>query len=144
MNASHTPGRVCDACEGFCLQTAPRVDVGVEISLRIGQRVRHSDFDGKRVTGQVQGLSIDSDRTLQVDIVLDAPIVIPARGDGDREISIWHQHVPAHELTPFDDRDELIAEMLDALVAVVTVADRKTAEFDKARAAIARATRSAR
>ncbi len=50
------------------------------------------------------------------------------------------QHVPAHELQPFDDRDELIAEMLAALQGVVCVADRSTAEFDAARAAIAKAT----
>lgn len=110
---AHTPGRICDACEGFCLQG--RVDAGIEMSLRIGQHVRNRDHLGARFTGRVRGLSIDIERVLQADIVLDAPIVIPARDAGDRDISIWHQHVPAHELTPFDERDELLAEALVAL-----------------------------
>lgn len=93
---------------------APGPQAGIALALRIGQHVRHRDYNGKRVTGTVRGISVD-DRGLQADIVLDAPIVIPARSADDREISIWHQHVPAHDLTPFDDRDELIAEMLAAL-----------------------------
>lgn len=113
MTALHTPGRACDACEGFCVESVR--DAGVEISLRIGQRVRHRDYKGQRVTGVVHCLSIESNRVLEADIVLDAPIVIPARGTDDREISIWRQHLPAHELTPFDERDELITEMLAAL-----------------------------
>lgn len=88
---------------------------GFEMSIRIGQRMRHTDYAGRRVTGVVRGLSVDSDSTLQVHVLLDAPIIIPARDEDDREISIWHQHVPAHELTPFDDRDELIAELLQTL-----------------------------
>jgi hypothetical protein len=114
MNAQHTPGRVCGECEGFCLQPVARVDAGVEVSLRIGQRVRHRDYRGKRVTGTVRGLCVDSDRALQADIVLDAPIVIEARSSEDREIEIWHQHVPAHELAPFDDRDDVISDLLAA------------------------------
>lgn len=154
--AQHTPGRVCDACEGFCLQAADRhVDAGVELSLRIGQRVRHQDHDGMRVTGRVRGLSVDFERVLQVDIVLDAPIVIPALSADDREISIWHQHVPAHELTPFDDRDELVAELLsalrEALDAVKTfhgpdcwdIYEANAPEMKRWRAAIAKATGSA-
>lgn len=35
--------------------------------------------------------------------------------------------------------EDLIRQMLEALKAVVAVADRQTVEFDKARAAIARA-----
>ena len=113
-------------------------NAGAEISIRIGQRVRHQDYQGQRVTGVVQGLTVE-DRALMVDIVLEAPIVIPASGDM-REIKLYRQHVPVHELAPFDDRDELIAEMLAALQGVVAVADRATVEFDRARAAIAKAT----
>ena len=87
---------------------------GISLNLSIGQRVRHHDYNGTRVTGVVRGISVSSERVLEADIVLDAPIVIPARGDGDREISIWHQHVAAHELAPFDDRDEVIAELAAA------------------------------
>ncbi|WPG35156.1 hypothetical protein [Variovorax sp. EBFNA2] len=116
---------------------------GIVISLHIGQRVRHRDYKGQRVTGIVHGLSLDSDRVLEADIVLDAPIVVPARNEEDRALSIWRQHVPAHELAPFDDRDELIAEMLAALHGVVRVADRATVEFDAARTVIAKATGSA-
>ncbi len=92
---------------------------GIALTLNIGQRVRHHDYNGTRVTGVVRGISVSSDRVLEADIVLDAPIVIPSRGEGDREISIWHQHVAAHELTPFDARDELIAEMMEALAACI-------------------------
>lgn len=89
------------------------MSAGVEISLHIGQRIRHRDYKGQRVTGVVHGLSIDSDRVLQADVVLDAPIVIPP-GHGFSAIDIRRQHVPAHELSAFDDRDELIAQLLDA------------------------------
>lgn len=112
---THTPGRRCDACEGFCLHaTEGRVEAGLEVSLRLGQRVHHRDYKGQRVTGVVRGLSIDG-RSVLANIALDAPIVIPARGSTDGDISIWHQNVPAVELTPFDDRDELLAGLLAAL-----------------------------
>lgn len=94
--AKHTPGPVAS----------------LEISLRIGQRVRHHDFHGKRVTGVVRGLSVDSENGLCADIALDEAIVIPPLNDEDREIRIYHQHVPAHELAPFDEREELIAALL--------------------------------
>jgi hypothetical protein len=114
------------------------MSAGIEMSLYIGQRVRHQDYQGKRVTGVVRGLTVDTDRGLMVSCVLDAPIVIPA-GEGYRETCIHHQYAPAHEFAPFDDRDELIAEMLAALEGVVRVADRATVEFDAARAAIVKA-----
>lgn len=113
-------------------------NAGVEMSIRIGQRVRHQDYNGQRVTGVVQGLSVE-DRALMVDIALDAPIVIPAIGEYG-PTKIYRQHVPAHELAAFDEREELIAEMLAALQGVVAVADRATVEFDRARAAITKAT----
>lgn len=91
---------------------ATRAGAGVEISLRIGQHVRHGDYKGERVTGHVRGLSIDGASVLHADITLDAPIIIPARGADDHEIRIWHQNVPAHELAPFDDRDDLIANLM--------------------------------
>lgn len=144
MSTQHTPGRDCTECEGFCLQpTDGAVQAAVNLSLCIGQHVRHRDFDGRRVTGIVKGLSINSDRVLEAHVVLDAAIVIPAHGPNDSPIQLWHQHVPAIELTPFDESDALIAEMLKALQAVVRVADRNTVEFDLARAVIAKATGSA-
>ena len=112
MSAQHTPGRQCVECEGFCLVAQ---NAGVALNLHIGQHVRHRDYDGKRVTGTVYSLGVE-DRALMATIALDLPIVIAAR-DGMREIRIYKQTVPTHELTPFDDRDELIAEMLEALTA---------------------------
>jgi len=97
MSAQHTPSQ--------------GVDAGVEVSLRIGQRVRHRDYKGQRVTGVVRGLSLDSDGALQADIALDTPIVIPAFNEF-AATNIYRQHVPAHELAAFDDRDELVAELL--------------------------------
>lgn len=95
------------------------VVASAQISLRIGQHVRHRDHLGKRVTGRVRGLTIEGDDdTLKAHFVLDEPIVIPA-ADGYAQFDIWHQTVPAHELTPFDERDEQVSEMLDALKAVV-------------------------
>jgi hypothetical protein len=120
---------------------------GLELSLRIGQRVRHRDYKGQRVTGVVRGIAVEGDNdALMVDLVLDAPIVIPARADF-HEISIYRQHVSAHELTPFDDRDELVTELLDALqpfvernssddTITITV---RTDDVTRARAAIAKA-----
>lgn len=90
-----------------------RIDAGVDLSFRIGQRVRHQDYKGKRVTGVVRGLSIDSEQGLMVSIALDAPIVIET--GVSRPIDIWDQTAPAHEFAPFDDRDELIADMLGVL-----------------------------
>lgn len=93
--------------------TALQAGAGVEISLRIGQRVRHRDFHGKRVTGVVRGLSVDNeDNALHADIVLDEAIVIPPINADDRELRIYRQYVPAHELAPFDEREELIAALL--------------------------------
>jgi hypothetical protein len=92
----------------------PAPVASLEISLRIGQRVRHHDFHGKRVTGVVRGLSVEED-VLHADIALDAAIVIPARNADDRELQIWRQHVPAHELAPFDERDELIENLVQSL-----------------------------
>lgn len=88
---------------------------GVELSLRIGQRVRHRDHQGKRVTGVVRGMSIEDERGLVVTVLLDEPIVIQPISKGDREIRIYWQNVDANELSPFDDKDELIAEMLEML-----------------------------
>lgn len=141
----HAPGQQCNACEGFCLQpVGTRIDAGVEVSLRIGQRVRHQDYQGQRVTGVVRGLSVESERGLMVSIALDAPIVIP-EGDGHAAIRIYSQHAPAHEFSAFDERDELVAEMLDSLAALellFTPLARDSTQrdwIDKARAAIAKA-----
>jgi len=111
---------------------------GSALALTIGQHVRHRDYKGRRVTGTVLSLGIE-DQGVMATIGLDEPIVIPPSEPGDRPLDIYRQHVPAHELAPFDARDELIAEMLAALRAVVRVADRATIEFDAARAAIAKA-----
>jgi len=124
------------------------VSAAIEISLRIGQRVRHHDFHGKRVTGVVRGLTVDSEDVLHADIALDAPIVIPALGEGDRELQIYRQHVPAHELAPFDEREELIAGMVGLLRQMEKEYDdhqhRALAVFiDDIRAQIAKATGSA-
>ncbi|BEP42239.1 hypothetical protein [Variovorax sp. V15] len=118
---------------------------GVEISLRIGQHVRHWDHRGQRVTGVVHGLCLDHDSVLQADIVLDAPIVIPAVNAEDHELRIWRQYSPAHELAPFDDRDELIdaAQRLEqrGFFAPSTCADDETAaDMALMRAALAKVT----
>lgn len=84
---------------------------GIDLSLRIGQHVRHGDFHGKRVTGVVRGLSVDTEDVLYADILLDEPIVIPALGPEDHDLPIYRQHVPAHELAAFDERDELLANL---------------------------------
>ena len=69
--AQHTPGRICDVCEGFCLQPVMPTDTGrATVSLHIGQRVRHRDHKGQRVTGVVRSLSVDSDGRLGADVVL--------------------------------------------------------------------------
>lgn len=118
---------------------------GLEIALRIGQHVRHRDFNGKRVTGIVRALTYDSDNGLRADIALDEPIIIPARDSDDRELRIYTQYVPAHELAPFDEREELIGEMLEALQFLLSgiegncIADN---DVTRARAAIAKATGS--
>lgn len=95
---------------------------GLALNLTIGQRVRHHDYRGQRVTGVVQSLGIEEGR-LMAGIALDAPIVIPARSDGELEIRIYNQHVCAVELAPFDDRDELIGELSVALLAMLTYHD---------------------
>lgn len=118
--------------------SAQHPDAGVDMSFRIGQHVRHRDYRGQRVTGVVRGLSIDSEQGLMVHIALDAPIIIP-EGDGFARVELWNQHAPAHEFAPFDERDELIAELVASLRGVVAVADRETDEFIRARAAIAKA-----
>jgi hypothetical protein len=121
-------------------------DAGAEVSLRIGQRVRHRDYKGQRITGVVRGLSVDGEDVLHADIALDAAIVIPPLGDDDHELRIYRQHVPAHELAPFDEREELVTEMLAALRLAAEAMGGSTdptllGRADKAvRAAIAKAT----
>jgi hypothetical protein len=116
---------------------------GVEISLRIGQRVRHHDFHGKRVTGVVRGLCIEED-VLHADIVLDDALVIPPINADDHELRIYRQHVPAHELAPFDERDEVINELVRELKHAAHWFDQITpADAERYRAAIAKATGSA-
>lgn len=90
---------------------------GLAIALHLGQRVRHQDFKGRRVTGVIRGLSIDMENTLQAEVVLDEAIVFAPLHQGDREVRIHRQCVPAHELAPFDEREELIAALLWALRA---------------------------
>jgi hypothetical protein len=92
---------------------------GAEISLRIGQRVSHGDYKGRRVTGIVRGLDISDERGLIATVLLDEPIVILARAEGDREIRINWQTIPAHELAAFDARDELIAALVASLTEVI-------------------------
>lgn len=121
---------------------------GVEISLRIGQRVRHRDYQDRRVTGVVNSLSIESERGLVASVVLDEPIVIPPISDGDQEIRIHWQTSAAYEFTPFDDRDELIAELLCALQETVSLIRRNAPDLSgkvigHAVATIAKATGSA-
>jgi hypothetical protein len=88
---------------------------GVEIALRIGQRVRHRDHLGRRITGVINSLQVESEQGLTASVLLDEPIIIPARGEGDREVRINWQTCPVQEFAPFDDRDEQITEMLAAL-----------------------------
>jgi hypothetical protein len=74
-----------------------------------------------------------------------APGALPARGDDDREIQIHWQTAPVHEFAPFDDRDELLAQTLEALKALLAYHDdiAKAPDqrlLDAGYAAIARAT----
>lgn len=117
---------------------------GAVLSVHIGQHVRHRDYKGARVTGTVHGLLLDSEGVLTADIVLDAPIVIPPFEEFG-ETLIHRQHVPAHELSPFDARDELIAEMLGLLRRMEEQFDDNPTVglslfIDDIRAAIAKAT----
>ena len=116
---------------------------GIGLVLHIGQRVRYQDYKGERVIGTVRALAIE-DQALMATIGLDRPIVVPA-GHGYRSIDIHTQHVPAHELVPFDDRDELMAKMLAALIALTTPPhDAAIAtNYANARAVIAKATGAA-
>lgn len=79
--------------------------------LTIGQHVRHHDYPRRHVAGTVRCLEIE-DNALWATIGLDEPIVIEARNPDERPINIYSQHVPAHELAPFDERDELIAKLI--------------------------------
>ncbi len=92
------------------------IAASASLALHIGQHVRHHEHKGQRVTGRVQGLTVDPERGLMVQCVLDEPIVLPADEHGP-EIRIWHQHAQAHEFTPLDERDELIDELVGILVS---------------------------
>lgn len=101
--------------------------------LRVGQRVRHTDYKGQRVTGVIHGLTVCNELGLMVDCKLDAPIVIPA-DEYSGELKIWSQLAQAHEFTPFEERDELIEELraeLQSCVAVFRTALAETPETDQ-------------
>ncbi len=120
--------------------------------LRVGQRVRHTDYKGQRVTGVVYGLSIDSEQGLMVDCVLDEPIVMPATAYCE-EVKLYRQYAQAHEFTAFDERDELVEELTKALdilrdclensIELLGHDPADDARVKLARAAIAKATGSA-
>ncbi len=94
------------------------------IDLRIGQHVRHTEFRGQRVTGVVIGLSLGESRELMADVVLHQPIIIPASADGRwAETSVHRQYVPVVELSPYDERDDLIADLLKACEGLLSVAE---------------------
>ena len=123
------------------------MSAALEISLRIGQHVRHRDYQGKRVTGVVRGLSVDGEDVLHAEIALDDAIVIPPINSDDHELRIYRQCVPAHELAPFDEREELIAGMVALLRRMEEEYDDHAHHalaifIDDIRAAIAKATGS--
>jgi hypothetical protein len=95
---------------------------GCALNISLGQRVRHKDYKCTPVTGIVRSLSNEAGRIIAA-IALDQPIVIPARSEGDREIQIHHQTVPAIELTPFDPRDAIIDELRAALRSMLDYHD---------------------
>jgi len=119
----------------------------MRVALAIGQRVRHTDFKGKRVTGVVHGMNIEAERGLMVTVLLDEPIVIPpiAGIEGDRETIIHWQTAQAHEFAPFDERDELIAELRQWIGDVMADAGTRLAIplIDRAIVLGAKATESA-
>ncbi|MBN9411362.1 MAG: hypothetical protein J0H69_19630 [Burkholderiales bacterium] len=142
LNAQHTHGAACTRCEGFCLADKPALpSVGMAPALHIGQRVRHCrDYGAQRVIGVIRTLTWHTEEgTLKADILLDDPIVIPA-SEHYGETRIWSQFVPAHELTPYDERDDLIAELLASLMHCTTDEGPDQAQLDCARALIAKAT----
>ncbi len=98
------------------------MSAGLDLQLRIGQRVRHSRHNGERLAGVVEALTLE-DRVLIVKLALDVPLVIPA-GPGYRAVNLYFQHVPAHECVPFDERDELIAQFFEACQTVLEAMDR--------------------
>lgn len=102
--------------------------------LRLGQRVRHTDYQGRRVTGVIVGLSIDHERGLMVDCALDKPIVIPAMGHY-AATHITRQHAQAHEFTPFDDRDDLISQLRAAVASYQRLCNGAPYLMDAVRAA---------
>lgn len=93
--------------------------------LRVGQRVRHTDYQGKRITGVVHGLSVEHERGLMVDCVLDQPIILPAT-DQFEETKLHRQYAPAHEFAAFDERDELVAELTKELAHATRFFDQLT------------------
>lgn len=109
---------------------------GIEISLRIGQRVRHShDYKGARVTGTVQNIGIE-EGALKATILLDEPIVIAPSTPGEKAIYLYRQHVLAHELTPFDERDQLLRDLLVELRDAVAIIESCGGNASTQRAAI--------
>lgn len=102
--------------------------------LRLGQRVRHTDYHGQRVTGVIVGLTLDHERGLMVDCALDEPIVIPAMGDF-AATPIHRQYAQAHEFTPFDERDEQIAQLRAAVASYQRLCNAAPYLMDAVRAA---------
>jgi len=66
--------------------------VGIQLNFYLGQRVI---YDG--MAGSLKSLSIEQDG-IMCTVVLDDPIIIPPEHGIEREIKIYTQHVPIHEL----------------------------------------------
>lgn len=88
--------------------SAGQLSAGIQLELRIGQRVRiKDDYEGKPTVGVITGLQVDTEGALRCDVLLDQPIVIRPREPDDREIRIHRQTVYAQDVRPDDSHAEL-------------------------------------
>jgi hypothetical protein len=68
------------------------MNAGIQLNFYLGQRVI---YDG--MTGKLIALSIEDD-VIMGTVALDEPIIIPPICDSGREIRLYKQSVPVHEL----------------------------------------------
>lgn len=113
------------------------MSAGIQIGLRIGQRVLirervhgaawHAESRKldrtKLLIGHIKGLALEDDgqgsEQLMAHVTLERPYVSPAFGEYPA-LEIWRQHVPATDVLPYSDVDEILDALRDLTFACTT------------------------
>ena len=96
--------------------------------LALGQRVRHREKSGRLRVGRVMGAQVSPDGTVEFDVGLDEPIVIPPFPPVEHETKIWRQTYRLNEIEPYFEEGELIESLKQTILALLSHAPMTTSD----------------